>query len=283
MPPQEVGDAHVEEVELGGCHRLAPPRPAPGEHEKPDERVGKDVEVGAYRGGRHTGVARHVGEVELLAVAHRRDLQEAREVDEVADQRLAPYLFSQVGIDVSVELLLRVFGVVYLRQPAVKEVPAEVELRDLRGSQREQVRLPRPPAEQVHAAALELAAARPAQHEVHSLRLYQVVHLVEQDRQLLDLIDHDHRRIRRNIGAALGHDLAQSRRILGKRQVLAAAQQVYDRARVELPAQQRGLAGAPRTEQKQRLSCRELSDGQRSRIHTTERIGKIPENQRGRR
>ena len=157
-------------------------------------------------------------------------------MDEVADQRLAPDLFSQVSVDVGVEFLLRVLGVVHLRQPAVKEVAAEVELRDLRGGQWEQVRLPRPPAEQVHAAALELAAARPAQHEVHFLRLYQVVHLVEQDRQLLDLVDHDHRRIRRSVGAALGHDLAHPGRILGKRQVLAAAQKVDDSARTELHA-----------------------------------------------
>ena len=66
---------------------------------------------------------------------------------------------------------------IYLWESAVKEVSPEVEVRELRGREREQVGLPSAPAEQVHAAALELAAAGAAQHEVNPLRLDQIVHL----------------------------------------------------------------------------------------------------------
>ena len=112
------------------------------------------------------------------------------------------------------------------------------------------------------------------------LGLDQVVHLVKELRQLLDLVDHDHRRIRRSIGAALRHHLAQSRRILRQRQILAAAQEVYEHAGIELRAQQHGLASASRTEQKQRLALGELPHVQGPLVHATQRNGAACRNQR---
>ena len=49
----------------------------------------------------------------------------------------------------------------------------------------------RPPPEQVGGAALHLARARAAESEVEAAILEEPVHLVEQRRHLLDLVDHD--------------------------------------------------------------------------------------------
>ena len=151
----------------------------------------------------------------------------------------------------------------------MQEVAAQVDLRHLRARQREQVRLPRAAPQEVHPAPLELAPAGAREDEASSLRRDQVVHLVEERRQLLNLVDDDDRRLGRPVEAAIRHDLAQSRRILSQRQVDAAAQEIDDGSRVELLTEQRRLAGAAGTEQKQRLSPGEIPHVQRSRVHAT--------------
>ena len=57
----------------------------------------------------------HVREVELLAIGNGGHVQEPREVREVLDQGLGPYLFGEIRVDVRIELLLRVLGVIDLR------------------------------------------------------------------------------------------------------------------------------------------------------------------------
>jgi hypothetical protein len=93
---EDVGDAGVEEEELGGRNRLAPPRFRPRRQEEPDQRVFEQVVVLADRGGRQPRIAPDRREVEHPPAGQRRRGQEPRELGQAADESLGLDLFLEM-------------------------------------------------------------------------------------------------------------------------------------------------------------------------------------------
>lgn len=105
-------------------------------------------------------------------------------------------------------------------------------------------------AEQVHAAAPQLARARSGEHEAHAALLDEPVHLVEEDRQLLDLVDDDQPILRRQL-------LPEATGALAERQEHLGIEQVVDLGSRQGVADQRRLAGLAGSQQEQRFPRRE--------------------------
>ena len=132
------------------------------------------------------------GEVDHLPVAECGGVQEAGERRQVADQTLGGDLFAQVVGDVGVEQAARTGRLVDARQVTVVQHAVQVEDgAQLGGGETAQLVAYGAPAEQIGGAAAHFAGARPAQGKVVPAILDQPVHLVQQRRHLLDLVDHD--------------------------------------------------------------------------------------------
>ena len=152
------------------------------------------------------------------------------------------------------------------------EHPRQVEVvSDLTRRQAVKVVAKRPPTEQIGGAAPHLARARSAQREVQSAVLDQPVHLVEQRRNLLDLVDDDLPSGLRSFCVDL---LAQQLRIDGVAPELVCLQQVDATSLgIALP-QERALAGLARSPQEEGLPAR-IGKGQTPLEHAPKNITTI--------
>ena len=251
---QPVHDADIREVELGrrGEPPLAPP--AIGGQPSPQQRVFQDSEIALGRGARHAALTGDVRDVDDLAVAQGRGVQEAREGGQVADEALRGDLLPEVVGHIGVEQTPGPARPVYPGQIAVVEHPAQVEVAaELAGRQAAQLQTDGAAAEQVRGPATHLARAGAAQREAEAPVLHEPVHLVEQGGHLLHLVYDDLARRVRRVRLYL---LAQKLGVGRVSTELVALEQVDPAGvRVGLPEQGRlpRLAGTP---QEERLGSR---------------------------
>ena len=188
------------------------------------------------------------------AVAERRGVQEAGERRQVAHQPLGRDFLPEIVGDVGVETPRRRGGLDHSRQVAVVQHAGQVEaVADLGRGQPPQLEPQRAPTEEIRGAPPHLPGARSAQREMDAAVLDQPMHLVEQGRRLLDLVDH-HLPARRGPGRL--DLLAQPLRVGHVAAELVHLEQVDPTCvRVTLP-QQRRLAGLARTPQEERVLAR---------------------------
>ncbi len=189
---QVAGHADVEQIELRGTGDHGAGAPAAERlHEDAQQRVDENLEVLAHRLGVDPAIPRDVAVVHQLAVTVGQGVEEPRERGDVAGQPLVEHLLLQVVVDVAGEGTPILSRVVVLGHQSPVQRPQQVELRDLRPRQGMEGKAPRAAAQQVRAPALQLPGARSTQHEADALVLDHAVHLVEQGRHALHLVD-DH-------------------------------------------------------------------------------------------
>ena len=124
-------------------------------------------------------------------MAEAQRVEEAREGRRVAGEPLVEDLLLQVVVDIPGQSAAMVRGIVVLRHEPPIQRPQQIELGDLRPRERMQREPPRPSAQQVGPAPLQLPGARSTEHERLVVPLDEPVHLVEQGRHLLHLVDDD--------------------------------------------------------------------------------------------
>ena len=109
-----------------------------------------------------------------------------------------------------------------------------------------------PASEEVHAFPAQGPGARPGEKEADPVLLDHEVHLVEECGHSLDLVDDDERRLRRQ-------RFPNQRGIAGQTDEERLIEQVVGGTALELLADQGGLAGLPRTEEKAGSPIQDLS------------------------
>ena len=270
---QGVGDADVEEVELGGRHRL--PGAGAAERRKliADEGVLENPVVLAHGARGQSGVRGDLREVDLLAVGQARHVEKAAEVADRAGQPFGLHLLLQVRPDVRPEVVPPRRRVEERRQAAAVRAIQKPVVPDFRRHQRVQPRHARAAGEQVGAAPLELARAAAGQHEPERpVAFDQQVNLVQQRRALLDLVD--------------DHDLAA--RVQGLPQVLGMEAQLPERVGFEevvdgrvgnVLADERALAGLAGAEQEDGTVSDESPQIEGATVHISDTIADLHENQ----
>ena len=213
----------------------------------PDEGVLEDLEVVLHRGSRHRGVARDRGQVCHLPVLTRGDFKEAAEGADAAGERLRTDFLLQVGLGVSKEIPRRIDAGHGERHAAMdKQVIRRWPKREFCRDQREHLLHDGAARQQVAAAPLELARARPRQHEAQAPPFDQAMNLVEQVRHLLHLVDYHPRS-----GRQAFHLPVERLRIAAQTKRLARIQQVIGWRSREVVRNPRRLPGASRPEQKE--------------------------------
>ena len=157
-------------------------------------------------------------------------------------------LFAEVRLYVALEERGRPLLDVGCRQLSVARGPRHVEIAaELARRQWMHAQGERAAREQVDVAAFQRARARPRQGEAKLAPLDQPMHLVEDGRNLLDLVEHD------PAAVALRHHGVEPLRRREQRGVDVGLQKVdEDGVRESVPEPAR-LAGAPRTEEKEAL------------------------------
>ena len=163
-----------------------------------DERVLQNGVVLAHGGRRHLGIAGQVHEVHHLAVRQPRHREKPAEGADVPHQRFVGDFLAQIVARVGGEILRWRIGEVDGRQQPELQRPRKIEARPKfpphEGMQRMR---PRPTAKQVHPLAPQAPRARPGEEEAHPVLFDHQVNFVQQLRQPLNLVDDDHRRLRR--------------------------------------------------------------------------------------
>jgi hypothetical protein len=250
--PQRAVHARVEVEELRVRRGRA--ARAPREHREPDgeEQVLQHLEPPLHHAALDAAVLRDGGHVERRRLTEGRRLEEAGEPGQVARERLLLDLLAEVGADVALEVAARaglVGGVHGHREAAAghrrPQVPVPTELR-----RRQRVHPERdgPTAQQVDAAAPQLARARTRERELQPRAdLDQAVDLVEQGRDPLDLVHHH------PTGVAGRDPAAQAVRARRQVEEGLAVEQIEPRRPTEPLPQPRRLARAPRAEEEEGL------------------------------
>jgi len=105
-----------------------------------------------------------------------------------------------------------------------------------------QIQRARPPTEQVHSSAAQLACARAGQQKIHAAPPDQTMDLVEKFRQPLNFVDHHDL-------VTLGYFLRNATRIAAERKVSRAVEQVVDSRSRQRVAYQKRLAGLTRAQE----------------------------------
>ncbi len=248
---------------------LDPRSRAPSRQPGADQRIDEHFEIARHGRPGDARVSRHTCDVDHLCIAQRRDLQESSEASDVLDQRLLLHLLAQIGADVGLEHVDGLFRFTAdLGQQARGQQLLEIEVElQLGRSQREELACDRAPRKHVRFESPELSRAGSAHREAVALAVLgdQGMHLVEQRRQPLDLVDDDPCPFRQRLDTR-----PEGVRPLGQLEHERHAQQI-EPCRLRKPLAQPGaLAGAARTEQEERLA------GQRQRpcIHRDHFDGK---------
>jgi len=196
-----------------------------------------------------------------LAVVQRDGVEEAREGGHVARERLGLHLLAEVEIDVAAQLLGGVLAAVHLGQAAVVQIGEQVEVvAELGRGEGEEACLPRAASEQVGRAALELARARTGEDEAHAARGDEAVDLVEQGRQLLDLVDGDDGR---RVWVLLGEEA----RTAGEAAERLGVEQVVHARAGQLLGDKRRLTDRPRAEEEEALLFQKLGQVEATCVH----------------
>jgi len=172
---------------------LLDPQAALEGRQQPGEMgVGEDPEVAVHRRAGDPRVAGQPRHGEHLAVKDRRHRQEAGEAGQIADQRFGLDFFLEIHLHVGLEGLAAVGSRPDHGQAAVAKHLGQVEIAaQLLRHERKHLPVGRPAGQQVGAGLLELAGARPQEHEPQAAVFDEPMHLVEQRRQPLDFIHHD--------------------------------------------------------------------------------------------
>ena len=179
-------------MELGRLDE--PPFPAlpVGGEPAPEPGVFQDLEIRLRGMAGYGAVVRDVREVDDLSVAQGGGVQEVRKVREVPDQALRGDLLLEVVGDAGVQEARRPQRLIHPRQVAVVEHPGEVEpVRQLVRGQAVQLVPDRSSPQRVRGPAPHLAGARTAEGKTKPAVLEQPVRLVEEGRNLLNLVDDD--------------------------------------------------------------------------------------------
>ena len=214
---------------------------------KGEQGVFEDLEVALDRGARDAAVPRDAGNVHHLPVEERRDGEEPDEPREVAHERLGLDLLAHVELDVALEHGPPIVGRHDQGQrtetqgaPDI-EVPAHLVRRErvhrlAQGS----------PGEQVRAGRAELPCAGAEKGEADLPGLDEPVHLVEERRHALDLVE-DHERPRRRLPELEGQQAGVGQELL----VPPLLEQVDVVRAGDLPSRPGALARAPDAEQEE--------------------------------
>ena len=244
---EDPGHAVVEEVELRRRDGLPLPRRPPRRKLRGEERVLQDAEVFLHRAAGDLRIPRDLGEIELLPVAERGDLEEPTERRQVPRRALGRDFLAEVDADVVPQVLLRLVREPEPRQESDVQRAVEREaLAELGRRERMQMQLAGAPAEQVHAPATQLAGARAREQEPEPPLLDEAVDLVEQPGRLLDFVDHD--------GGAVRAGLSEVFRAACQPRERLGGQKVEDPRAGEGPLEQPRLAALARAEEKARLA-----------------------------
>ena len=159
---------------------------------KTQQRLFEDVQIGRHRCPRHTGIPRDGAHVDRLAMEKGRHGQEPRKTRQASDQRLGLNLFFQIKLGIGGQRVGFGVGVPHNRQKAELQCLVEVEFpAEFLGDEGVHRAAQGTAGQQVHTGTLQLAGARTAQDETQPLFLDKTVHLVQEPRQPLDLVD-DH-------------------------------------------------------------------------------------------
>lgn len=224
-----------------------------------DERVLQHLVVLLDGSGGEAGVApdrRVVDEATVLGGHH---VQEAREAPEVAHQRLGLDLLAKVRLGITREHFAG-FGLAAdcgRRQAAVAEGALELEtLPQLLARQRVEAARRNPACEQVGAAAAQLASARASEQEAHpAMRFDQPMHLVQQRRDALHLVDEHGPNSSPDARLDLG---SKQRRLLGVAQKRVLPQQIDgEQGSWQQAPDERALACLSRAQQEARAAPRQ--------------------------
>ena len=213
--------------------------------------VFEDPEVCLGRRIGNTAFAGHIREVDHLAVAQGRYVEEDRKGRQVSHQTLGGDFFPQVVGNVGVEQLTGPARLVDPGQVALVEHPVEVEVApELSGGEASEFVAHGAAAEQVGGSSPYLSSARSAEGEVQAPVFHEPVHLVKESRDLLDFVDDD---LAPGIRCLRLDFLAQQFRPGGVAAELVALEQV-DPAPVRVaPAQERALARLARAPEEEGL------------------------------
>ena len=220
---------------------------APAEDRQPEgeQQILQNADVAGGHLAFDLAFPRHRRDVEQGAVREADRFEEAGEGADVADQPFRADLLIEVQASVGVEDARRIGRAGDQRQQADPQRPPEVEGGQLRRHEGMQRAAHGPAAQQVDAAAPELAGARSGQHETRRRRLLQ--HRMDDGEQLrdaLDLVD-DHR-VR---AGRAGDQLAQPLGAGAQGAVARRVEQVQEQGARQPVAQPRRLAGAAGAEQ----------------------------------
>ena len=264
-PPslQMTGKPDVEQVVLRRGDRLAFPALGQCRHFVGEKRVLQDLVVLAHGRCRRLGVVGHGGEIDHLAMGVRRRFQKPAERADVPDDRLGGDLFLEIVARVGGQVFRRRIGEEDRRKEAVLQRPVQIEpLPKLDANERMQGARPRPTAEEVDALPAQAPGARSGEKEPDPVPFDHEVHLVEELGHLLDLVDDEDGRVVRQRFADQGG-------ITGQADEQGLIEQTVGGAAVELLADQRGLAGLARAEQKTGAM---LHDAPRAQISGDDRM-----------
>ena len=255
-PGQVTGDADVEQIELRRpVDDRARPAAAERLQEDAEQGIDENLKVFPHGLGIDAAVAGHAAEVEQLPVTERQRVEEPRERRHVARQPFVEHFLLEVIVDVAGERAAVLRRVVVLRDQAAIERAQQVERRNLRPRQGMQPEAPGAAAEQVGAPALQLAGAGAAQHEAQAGVFDQTMHLVEQGRHFLHLVDDD--RFGPDRGGERAHAVGEAPRRPRELQQQPGVEQVEAGGTREQPPQQGRLAGLARPPQERRLAARQ--------------------------
>jgi len=165
-----------------------------GRQPEREQCVLEDLEVRGDGRPRRPSVARDPGHVHDLGVVERRDREETGEAGQVAHQGLGLYLFPQVELSVGGESLAAVGSHPDHGQRAKAKRVVEVEvLAQLFGQEWMKLTTHGTAGEEVGPGGLEPAGAGAAENEAQVPLLDVAMHLVQQGRQPLYLVQHDER------------------------------------------------------------------------------------------
>ena len=186
-----VGDGHVEEVELGRLHHAALGHTRKSGQIEPEHGFLQNGKILLGRLGRHAAILRNVGVVHNLGVAQGRHLQKTHKRIELPHNSLLNNLLLQIVANVGADALRCVGRQVVPGQHAAVQGAIQVEVGNLGAHQRKQRLAQGTTAQQVCAATAQFAGAGAAQHKAQPAILDEPVHLVEQGRHFLHLVDDD--------------------------------------------------------------------------------------------
>ena len=189
---QSVHDTDVNEVKLGSTDNSTLGSLAIRRKPSPEQRVFQNLEVALRRVTRYGALTGDVREVHDLPIAQRGDIQKVRERRKISHQTLRGDFLLEIICDVRIEHARGPARLVDPRKVPVVEHPIQVEVApDLVRRQTVEFVANGPSAEKIRRAPLDLTGARATEREVKPAILDEPMHLVEQRRYLLDLVDDD--------------------------------------------------------------------------------------------